>query len=652
MRERAVQLQGILLPDAAVCGVEELYYHKNGNRTDFNGYFNLFYIEKRKRYTDIHNLYLDIRLQGYSSLVLVHDGKDIGKVGLDAPELREYRIQFPYGKYKDGCFWFALVGEEAVCREGARRTVPADANRPPKGSAAGTGQAEDKPARVVSGFYITEPSPDRVREVRIGAVICTYRREAYVERNLRQMKERVLGRAELDVSSRVKLYIIDNGRTLDRNEAVRELAADCGGRVVILPNRNAGGAGGFTRGMIEVLKAKEREGFTHVLLMDDDAVFEPDAFVRIHGLAATLKEKWKDITVGGAMLREEVPYILHCAGETWSGGWITAPEKDLDLRGYANASCRYLTGTDMERRMYSGWWCCCFSTGTVREDNLPLPLFIHHDDIEYGLRSRDKGIVFLNGVSVWHAGADTRFRGANLYYDIRNNLIETALHQGNRQTLTAAKILLRASASAMVRMKYRDMDLVYRGFTDFMRGPGWLLRQDPEELDREIRELSCRMVPLEDVRGQLTEEEYRDVLEQVREKQGAQGRPFQKLGGPGVWEDEGSRTGRLAGGKVPPRLVRWLTLYGWLLPADRRIKVITPPDPSVEVFRRGKLVMYEPVSGKAAVTGKKYRELSRGLALYLKMTAGLRYFQTAADAYRKGLERMTDRKTWKEYLKI
>ena len=48
-----IQLQSILFPSSNVCQVEELYFHRydqaqKGERIDFDGYFNLFYIEKRK----------------------------------------------------------------------------------------------------------------------------------------------------------------------------------------------------------------------------------------------------------------------------------------------------------------------------------------------------------------------------------------------------------------------------------------------------------------------------------------------------------------------------------------------------------------------------------------------------------------------------
>ena len=45
-----MRLQNIRFPEPDICREEELYFHRNGEWIDFNGYFNLFYIEKRKIY--------------------------------------------------------------------------------------------------------------------------------------------------------------------------------------------------------------------------------------------------------------------------------------------------------------------------------------------------------------------------------------------------------------------------------------------------------------------------------------------------------------------------------------------------------------------------------------------------------------------------
>ena len=103
-----IQLQSILLPCEAVCTVQELYFHEKDDRADFDGYFNLFYIEKRKAYTNIAGLYLTARITGYSRLILMHNREKIREMELNHDQ-KEYVVEFPYQEYSDGVFWFSLI---------------------------------------------------------------------------------------------------------------------------------------------------------------------------------------------------------------------------------------------------------------------------------------------------------------------------------------------------------------------------------------------------------------------------------------------------------------------------------------------------------------------------------------------------------------
>ncbi len=63
------------------------------------------------------------------------------------------------------------------------------------------------------------------------------------------------------------------------------------------------------------MNRKEKEGYSHVLLMDDDAIIQPDLLVRLYGFLTVLKEEWKDMTVGGTLLRQENQRYSFSAGE-------------------------------------------------------------------------------------------------------------------------------------------------------------------------------------------------------------------------------------------------------------------------------------------------------------------------------------------------
>lgn len=608
-RVNMIQLQSVLLPSEEVCEIPELYFHKIGQRIDFNGYFNLFYIEKRKKYTKLENLFLDITLCGYKELVIVHDGVDLDKIPLDSHNCKSYQIEFPFDKFHLGVFWFALIED---------------------------GQVNE---RVVNGFFLTKMQSECKNIVNIGVDICTFKRESYVTRNLNQLKTKILDNSLLDVSKHVSIYIIDNGRTLDSCEPVQAIIRAYKGIVTVLQNKNAGGAGGFTRGMLEILRAKQEKQFTHVLLMDDDAVIEPDLLVRIYGFLATVKTEWKQITIGGAMLREDYPYMLFCAGEWWERGSIINPEMHLDLREWKNAVNPYLTETGHEYDRYSGWWCCCYSLDVVREDNLPIPLFIHHDDIEFGLRNQKAGIVFLNGVGVWHRGAELTFPGANIYYDTRNNLIEMALHQPIKCNKTAKKIMFRTIISATLRLKYKDAILAYQGLADFLKGPQWLWEQQPDLLNSQIRSMVYQMQPVERVKELLSEKEAISVQLQIN----------RYLDNYGIDTIISSRTR-----KTKATLLHLLTFNGWLLPPDKAgIRVIFPTDSPFDTFRKHRVVLYEPISGRAVLLERSYKALMRMFGLYIKSLWDLnRCFDTTVQNYRKDIGKYTNKKAWEEYLEI
>lgn len=603
-----IQLQSILLPTDDVCSVPELYFHKVGKRIDFDGYFNLFYIKKRKAYTQIEKLCLELTLKGYDELLLVHEQmtsqKEVGKIRLTADTEKRYTVELPYSDCGDGVFWFALVENTAATE------------------------------RKVTGFYYGMIADDRFRLVNIGVNICTFKREPYVARTLGKLSKKLMNNRELHVSDHMQVFVIDNGRTLDQCEAVRGIV-ESDERLHIIPNMNAGGSGGFTRGMIEILDRKGQDGFTHVLMMDDDAVVEPDTLVRLYGFLATVKDEWKDITVGGALLREEYPYILFCAGEWWENGYtVPNPDYNLDLRNRDKATCEYLTGVGNEHKQYSGWWCCCYSLNIVRDDNLPIPFFIHHDDIEYGIRNRDAGIVFLNGVNIWHRDVELGMPGPNTYYDVRNTLIEMALQRVGKAA--AVKCICRRFVGSVLRYRYKDVELICRGVEDFLKGPGWLYEQRPEELHKEICGMGYRPVAVDELLSLLLEDERDSVIKQIKTLQ----REIQENN---VFESNMKLF------KV--KLWHLVTCNGWLLPAIKDVKVIRVKDSVFEGYRRKRIVLYDGVGKKLLLYEKKYGQLINVFIIFFtEILRMISAYKWVSENHRRNIGKITDRTAWERFL--
>lgn len=544
-----MRLQTILKPDKAICNEQELYFHEKDGSLFVDGFFNMFYIEKHKYYTDLDKLRLKLSLGGWSKIILMHDQSELSTHTLEAGMTKEYEFEFPYAEYDKGVFWFKLrdgqsgssfdlnsnSDSDTASSQGSDSSsglsLDSRLDSSPR-SSSGVGDSSDNsiyPAldKVIEGYY-EGSSAVAERDVNIAVDICTYRREEYVLRNMQSLCKSIYHDESKEVRKHLTVMLIDNGHTIAEHEELSRLIQS-EPDLRLFTNKNAGGAGGFTRGMLEVIRSneslkacdtaetnsesktqasgekisgqaesincgssdtdKKQTPFTHILIMDDDAVFDPDIFVRLFGLLSMLKEEHKDITVGGALMREDMPYCQAVSGEYYEGGMACNPYPMKDMREYDNCVSSHMCGPYIRKNAYSGWWCCCFSINTVSKDNLPLPIFIHCDDIEYGIRNQDKGIVFLNGICVWHKSADQNVPGANRYYDIRNKLITLNLHDKLTKA-RAVKTILRAMIASYMAGRDSESYLAYSGCVDYCKGTDFLLKTEPEQLNNEIRAIA------------------------------------------------------------------------------------------------------------------------------------------------------------------
>ncbi|MGN1119126.1 MAG: glycosyltransferase, partial [Oscillospiraceae bacterium] len=168
-------------------------------------------------------------------------------------------------------------------------------------------------AGVLGGGFSAECEP---RETSVAVAICTFRREEFVLRNIE-----VLRAAKFSFIKRV--FVVDNGGTLDG----QALSDDF---VRVIPNKNYGGSGGFSRGMLEACDG----GFSHVLLMDDDIEFYPEVLERMTVFLSLLDEPHRDSCFSAAMLflSEDNPYIQWEMGGGWSGRFVESKKHNVDVR--------------------------------------------------------------------------------------------------------------------------------------------------------------------------------------------------------------------------------------------------------------------------------------------------------------------------------
>lgn len=600
-----MNLQDILWPKDGICTDMEMYFHSNykinlikkedkregtcilfrrGGVVTTDTYFNSLSVEKWKKYTEIQDVSLTLTVQGSFLVSLCWKQKingtyierELKNTVIEAPERSEVTLDFP--DETKGMFFFRI---EALKKDG----------------------------KFYGGYYSTNTEPDKCRPIKLGIVICTFRREKYVRDNIRLLNEEIIENENSPLFGRLEVFISDNGQSLGEYR----LSSD---KVHVVNNKNAGGAGGFTRGLMEIIKRPDRNGITHALLMDDDVVIDTASIVKTAALLSLLKEAYKDAFVGGAMLRADQRNIQVESGASWNAGNLISLKAGLDLRLWQNC----LKNEQEEYREFNAWWYCCFPMELVRKDNLPLPIFIRGDDLEYGLRNM-KTLILMNGICVWHEPFENKYSSFLEYYVIRNRLIDNAYHflwWGKKQLI---KCLMGEYRREGYLYRYRNVELYIRGIRDFLKGIDFLEHTDPEQLHKDIMASGYKALPSEQLEVPFMDSEY-----------------------------ERGRT------EEHPRLheiVRKFSLNGYLLPA-KHIRTVPMAQPRPEFVWRAKTILfYDIVENKGFVTHRSIRKfIAQGFQVLGTIVAILARYDRAKQSYIDRVREITCTEFWEKYLGI
>ncbi|MDR3361691.1 MAG: glycosyltransferase [Desulfovibrio sp.] len=341
-----------------------------------------------------------------------------------------------------------------------------------------------------SAAWTTNSQP--LRQVTMSCIICTYKREDYIKTNKQQFCN--LCEENSDLAKRLHLFIIDNGRTLDKNESVRE-------NISIHHNINAGGAGGFTRGMLETNRSAKK--FDHILLMDDDVIIYPEAIKRTLTVIDYLRPEFHDSFIGGAMFNMRKPSLFWEKCAVRDEMWVKNPLKNnldvCDLAiGYKNiVEISEQMDTDSLRKTYgninSAWFYCAFPYKFIENSGLPLPFFIRGDDVEWGWRNIYP-IINMNGISIWHEPFDFRVtNSSDCYYLIRNMFINNAVYVKNFK-YSFAKMFIQKFRYLLKTYNYAGLAMLLKAMDDIIHG-SISLKRNPEEILQELKNLETLHQP-------------------------------------------------------------------------------------------------------------------------------------------------------------
>ena len=628
-----MKIQPLLFPSDDICNIESMYYRRKGNSLSLETYFNAFSVGKWFHYTSINTLTLcirtqhDISIRCFNSIGTVLDGCN-SFADVQVPvDMSSYvsvtRQEIPVRISHEGdiyCINFFDNLSEGDLRDGilyAELTFPFDVS----GCELHT---------LIDGWYETDYVPVNSPDIALG--ICTYKREEFLLRNIASLVANIIDNPDSPLYGKLQIYISDNACSLKPEHfqvaltpvSAKMHAADS---IHVYPNKNTGGAGGFTRTMSEAILNNTQQHFTHLLLMDDDIVLDTAVLERTYLFLAYLKEEFKACMIGASMLDLNRKYLQIEKGARIDSYAYTFYHKFFDLRNADLISANECP----ENAAYTGWWYCCIPTQHICPDNLPLPMFLHYDDVEYGLRAKVAPIL-LNGICVWHPPAVSKGAASIEYYDIRNVLIlqstDKERHASRLHTLLHISFL---SVGELVRYRYKVSDARLMGYQDFHRGPEHFIRTDPVKKHALLGELNYHFVSPEE--AGISREDIDKLLHSLR-KNGSSGN---------------SSKAPSVGGTLGSYI---LCILCHLLPPSGGTKVCSA-DTSWLPYLARRVYVYSPSLGKGYIVTRSYKQFFSGIGRYLRAAFHiLKDLGKDTAAWNESISYLTSQSFWEKYLKL
>lgn len=433
-----------------------------GQGCDFTTYINACSWQKWQRYTSAKKVRLHIDFEGDLEFTFLGYSKDALTV-----ERKEFETKAFHNKVrKESVYEFPDNDEMMIGFEV-------------------TGLSKSK---IYGGYYTVEVEKKNVNDVTLSLATTTCNKEPFIKKNVALIKKELLD-SDDEMAKNFYLHVVDNGRTLTRKDI-------SGNHIFLHPNKNAGGSGGFARGMIESLSQKPKA--THVLLMDDDVLVLPESIRRTYNLLRLLKPEHQNSLISGAMLYYEKPGYQHEDIGTVGDDWRYHPLKEvLDLSKIEDVlenEKDYI----LHKNSYAAWWYCCIPSSQIMKHGLPLPLFIRGDDMEYG-RRLNIPIITMNALCVWHMGFTMKFNAAfNQYQQFRNSMIAQAT-TGVIPTVNIPLALYNAFRTEIMQFNYGAAQLIVMALEDFMKGPKFIESVDGEAITQKNFKLNDKLVPLSEL---------------------------------------------------------------------------------------------------------------------------------------------------------
>ena len=558
-------------------------------KVNFMSYYNCIQVKRWSEYTGVKNFKLHLTMKGkatisvyaiYSASVAVTYNPLVSQV-VESDEVSEVVVNIPETDK-------ALVGFYMDTLEDTE---------------------------IYSGYYSADIEEDRIRDVNISLVTTTFKKQEYIKRNIDLIKSNVLYDGS-DLKGHMFVHVIDNDRELDPSELDSE-------DLKVYMNNNVGGAGGFTRGMIEALALPKKP--THVLLMDDDVMVMPESLFRTYYLLRLLKDEYKKCFLSGAMFDYDIRQKQYeDVGFVHKADGSYGPVKSaMDMRLLKNivANENYSFNVD---DAYAGWWYCCIPVEHIEDRGLPLPVFVRGDDVEFSLRNKP-GFIALNGICIWHVGFAGKFNAAMELYQVHRNSFVIQAASGICQDVDFLARVKGMFWKDITRFAYNNAELLIDSIEDYLKGPEYIMHLDGEQSLKEHNAKNEKLVPLAELgyAGDLPTDPYKSESLNL----------FRKV----------MYVLTINGHLLPNFMLRrtpYIIAYDWFfVPGKNYMKKTL-----VAVNKNGGTGVRRTINRKRCFALiKRYRKV---LAKYKKTHVEVE------QAYRNAFDEMKTTKFWKEYLHI
>lgn len=439
-RQFVITLQNIILPEPDICAEQPLFARLNeacsmdyatnsfvfakGGKASFDTYFNSFTLKKWANNTLIKDLFLELEGSGTVAVEIYHAP---GRASWALAQSRVITLKSGTPQALDLSSLLASEDLGLIYVEIKAHTQ----------------------ATVHNMRYATKTQPASWPKLAVS--VTTFKREAAVEKTVCRVENFIETYAHRE---NLHIFVVDNGQSANIKS---------GTHTTYVPNDNLGGAGGFSRGLLEA----ETAGFTHVLFTDDDASFMTESLHRAYVYLALAQDD--RTAVAGGMINNEHKWQLWENGARFNGG-CKPDYHGLDLRDPGQLHAMEIeTSATPDPDLYGGWW--FFAFPIKHATSYPFPFFVRGDDVSFSLVN-DFKINVLGGVASFQDGFVEKESPMTWYLDLRSHLAHhLQLPQMDIGALGTAKIAVWFVLRNFIRFHYETIEACHLALEDVMQGP-------------------------------------------------------------------------------------------------------------------------------------------------------------------------------------